>query len=302
MNRLISDKLDERDQRYFNKNELYTGVLFRKQSKLKVESFEVREGLIAIPYSPTYFQHVSMKAQIDATSLWYGNDDWSVDLHFNFDGNPYTGVAYAFNDEGNCDHEIAYRDGQWVVEAIWGKHQLKYLAINGDFIYESYEWSQNGQIRSVALECGQLAAAGFGYSEDGKLFNLSLKRGFLSKINELIESVWHCPVRCLQDFTRFSAARKITLSGDEIDDRLLVAMISANVFANTEEISCRDVRIGQSSIDALAKLVGLKKFEITSTFDGDVDLVNKIKMQRSDVEAVFGLESSGGVSRRVITS
>lgn len=119
--RLKAHLLNNQDNRWFYRNEPFTGIVFFDKKDFLLDVFEVEDGYITKPYiSPcqtTLTDVLYSPIAIDATTFSNVEEDiyGCGTIPQLYQDRPYQGMSYTFSKNGNCNYE-SYTDKEGITQ------------------------------------------------------------------------------------------------------------------------------------------------------------------------------------------
>jgi hypothetical protein len=250
------------DGRYYLNGLPFDGVALEALGDRRVVARHVLDGHPDAPYRPPFFSSTESDLAIDITDLVYDDVYGGRDFRVNFEGAPYSGIAYDFCDpNGECTEEYLYKKGELCGRAISNEKRYLLLTLDSDAALENYQWSNEGRLVSASLvQLGREFSLRFSPADRTDYLHISgydlvtalslLERSALAKI--------------APSASPFSLAfdTSVTFSGDGITDQVLRHFVESGLVNEVTHLEIVDHSLTSASIAPLARMPVLASLSI----------------------------------------
>lgn len=248
LKRLKSSLLTQLDGKWYYQDELYTGIVFFDKPNNQLESYEVKQGKIGLPYISPCQKGLPSPINIDSTG--FCNEDLDEygcgTIPQLYKGKLYQGMSYTF-DEGVCDREIyTIKNGETENQIMWRTkpHEPSMFELR-------YEYDQSGFYYRNSRD-----DINFGYSKTCKKTNQleDIDITYIPKLNRItrftaIDDIIHsknyldCPIslpkvyELIENYRHFIFDKFVSLRiSEDMIDKLFYIWVANNSFKYVEII------------------------------------------------------------------
>ncbi|WDD90228.1 hypothetical protein Bsp3421_000048 (plasmid) [Burkholderia sp. FERM BP-3421] len=262
MKRISSDVIQKTGTLFFYEGAPFSGVLYEKRENENILPWVVESGEIKERYISPYFDIQDDVPHIELT------DDASEVGRLMHDGGLFSGVAYSF-DNGFCCEEYFFLNGEAIVDICWGGRGdlISYERVRGD-ITETYEWHDNGRIKSYKANTADSFFGFLKFSADGLLEGVGGYRGFVGKLHELLDDAKSLQIGIGNNLFSSACSSELKLIGADIGDDFLDGMIKSGALSSVETLLIVDTSVTHDGIFAVCSEARIKKISIKEDDEG----------------------------------
>ncbi|MGP9545693.1 hypothetical protein ACT3QR_11905 [Psychrobacter sp. AOP7-B1-25] len=247
MQRLKSTLLNKINGKWYQRDKLYTGIIFFDKPDHQLEAYEVKNGKISKPCVSPCQIGLSSPIQIDSSGFCNEDEDeyGCGTISQFYQGNLYQGMSYTF-DEGICDREIyIIENGETENQIMWKTQTYE------PFMFElRYEDKQSGFNYSNTSK--EYVTFGYGKTckETNQLEDISIKYiwkentiGKLTIIGNILTSrnYLDCPIplpkmyELIENYRYFIFDKFVSLRiNEDMIDKLFYIWVANNSFKYVE--------------------------------------------------------------------
>lgn len=265
---------------------LESGIVFFLRENGIIDARFAKNGLVVGPYEPAYFELVDSKDRIDISDQLDASEQ-SIDFILEYSGTPFTGIGFAFSEDGFCYREVGYRDGQWVFDAQWNYAGMSSFDSHNDFGYSNRAWHADGVIKEISVGSKNIGSAAISLTQDGKIISLQMSGGIRENFSKILQENSLDLFSIDRGNALIKCATSVFLSGDLIDEGIFSLLEQNSALMETKQISLRSISPDLTSFHIFLTLPGLEKLHVISALDCHLSAAKAFKKMRANVDVSF---------------
>lgn len=291
MKRVKASCLTAKNGKYYYGEEPFSGVAFEilEGGELKAMT-NYREGLPAGDYVNDYLPRVEGLLHIDDDFLEEHESNYTGEP-FSYRESPFTGISYEFINDC-CVSEQLYRKG--ILDSDAGYFQsgrLESIDVRENGLSREFVWDEEGVLLKMKIFEKDSLNVTIEFDEAHSLKSLRLEGDYFGRIAELKERV-KFPLYEERAFLKdISGSDFLFLSGDSLDDELLLGLIENDGLINTAKLTIYNSPLTEASLKRLKELKSLKELRVKSEDKRMLSTLKDIKKGNPGLEIILNEEN-----------
>lgn len=279
MIRVKGNSLIVKDNKYYFKDSLFTGISVFLSDYVVDKILEIKNGNIIGEFKDSFFPTAKKMNAVDYDCLTV-SDDHSPDPDMMLDGVGYNGFAFVFDDDF-CVTQDLYSDGRLEGTVGWYKDgTLELVDLEKNGLFQEYEWNQDGILVAQEIYQRNNFRLSFKCDDVGRLCSLTINGNYFAEFNDIKNKLLF-PTYENKDFAKdIVASSRLFVSGDGVDDEIFLPLIGKGL-KNVKELLLHRTNVSPGSVRALSNQYNLKKIIIDDD-DNQKEMLEAMKSLKSE--------------------
>jgi hypothetical protein len=278
MLRIDAKLLIEKDELYYYREKLFTGVAFFVNTPLVEKVYEYSQGKLIGPYTSKWLNNDKDILKVEMEEL---DGDGELQQAF-FEGKPYSGISYDI-DGGFCHEEADYKNG-WIGQDIvfHASGDIQSIELMNDTLSEYVRFDREGFIEEYKLNKFTVFNVEFLYTEQA-LRSVTLNGDFLNLVNKE-EYLLNIDVPdTLEKIKKIKIDSMLNFFGSGISDEFVEAILHNDGLKETNRIFIADTSLSLSAIITIIHQTHLVRLRVRDKRE-DISHVLSSVLQKLKVE------------------